>query len=151
MNFFILWLVGLVIAIVIGLIIRYIDIDTDDFSGLWWIPIIPSIPSIVLAGGIPSGVLINFIITILKVDKSIFVFLFIALMICGIVCIAVIGYWILGLNNVGRMILEIKDLLNVVTICYACIFIIGAGIWGGILNNYNNNIEDIEQTITIRE
>lgn len=147
MNFFILWLVGLVIAIVIGQIIRRIDFYTNDFSLLWLIPIIPSV---ILAGGIPSGLLINLIISILQEDKSIWAFLFVALIICAIVIIVCVGYWILGLNEV-EWIDEIRDLINRIPIIYACVFIIGTGIWAGIINNYYNNIEYIEETITIRE
>lgn len=144
MSFFILWLVGLVVAIVIGQIIRYIDRHTNHFRRLCLIPIIPSV---ILAGGIPSGLLINFIISIFQEGKSIWDFLF---MVCIIFCIVVIGYWILGLNEV-KWIGKKRYSFDKLPICYACIFIIGAGIWAGIFNNYYNNIEKVEETITTRE
>ena len=150
MNFRILWFVGLVIAMVIGQIIRCIDFNRNKFSWLWWIPIIPSVA---LAFGIPSGHLIELYIQILQYynNKTIFEF-FIAPIsfLFLIVMTASIGYWILGLNEVER-INEIRDLINRIPIIYACIFIIGTGIWAGIFNNYNNNIEHIQETITIRE
>lgn len=154
MNFFYLWLIGLVIAIVIGLLIRcQYDYTRENFRWLWLIPIIPSV---VLAGGIPSGLLIHVIISSLQKYKlTTEVILVIVVSLFCIFCIGAIGYWILGLEEAWEAF-EIRDIIvDRTSIFYVCIFILGAGIWTGIwpgtLNNYYNNIEKVEETIIIRE
>lgn len=150
MEFWIVWLIGIVVVIATRIAINICQRDTYTYEKSKIARIIINlliIICIVIVGGIPIGKYIgtNFDywyttitpITIEKIIAIIFLFCFI---ICIVIGVYLIGYGILGLYHFSKL-----HWLHIV------VYIVSTIVWSIVVCQYNRNIETITQTVVESE